>query len=201
MFEHPEHSTSWILRSDTLTPAESLQPRSIAVPTFTTTRTFLRRCVPRNPNRDAPALQSCHFLTHTSLSGEIRELVVYVNHCDTAESTPYYLPKVRGVAWLLVPDEGGLGYHVSLLYSHFPVVGGVVDATRLERTAHRLLGRAIKLAGGIESGYEKRVHHDLVIPREEFQDCYLTLRAKHATRLVEGWREKTDPKISSSRRS
>lgn len=118
-----------------------------------------------------------------------------LNHCDTAEDTPYYLPKVRGVAWLLFPEEGERGYRVSLLYSHFPIaIGSVVNSTRLERTAYHLLSRAIKLAGGIESGYEKRVHHDLVIPREEFQDRYLTLRAKHATRLVEGWREKTDPK-------
>ncbi|KAI5846183.1 hypothetical protein BZA05DRAFT_140960 [Tricharina praecox] len=205
MFEHPEHNTSWILRSDTLTPSESEQPRSITLPSFATTRTLLRRFVPRNPHRDAPALQSCHFLTHASLSGEIRELVVYLNHCDSAESTPYYLPKVRGVAWLLFPasssdddgddDDGGdeTQYCVSLLYSYFNA-NGEPNNVRLERTAHHLLSRAIKLAGGIEAGYEKRVHHDLVIPREEFQDRYLALRAKHATRLVGGWREKTDPR-------
>ena len=118
--------------------------------------------------------------------------MVYLNHCDTAESTPYYLPKVRGVAWLLFPE--GEGYSVSLLYNHFDDAAGDVDSTRLKRTAHHLLSRAIKLAGGIEAGYEKRVHHDLVIPREEFQDRYLSLRAKHATRLVGGWREKTDPR-------
>jgi tRNASer (uridine44-2'-O)-methyltransferase len=204
MFSHPEHNTSWILRSDTLydssatttisssTAEEEAAPLAISIPTFTITRTLLRRFVPRNPNRDAPALQTCHFLSFTGTSGEIRELVVYLNHGCSREETPYYLPKVRGVGWLLSPNGEWEGYTVSLLYSYF--TPGEVADERLSRTAHHLLTRAVKLAAGIESGYVKRVHHDLLVPREEFQDLYLQLRNRHAKRLVDGWREKTDPK-------
>jgi tRNASer (uridine44-2'-O)-methyltransferase len=198
MFSHPEHNTSWILRSDTLydssdsSTAVSVEetPLDISIPSFAITRTLLRRFIPRNPNRDAPALQTCHFLTFTGACGEIRELVIYLNHGRSREETPYYLPKVRGVGWLLSPS--GEGYSISLLYSYF-TTGEVADE-RLSRTAHHLLTRTIKLAAGIESGYVKRVHHDLLVPREEFQDLYLQLRNRHAKRLVDGWREKTDPK-------
>ncbi|KAF8250436.1 DUF1613-domain-containing protein, partial [Wilcoxina mikolae CBS 423.85] len=201
MFQHPEHNTSWILRSDTLSdsaePSSSspspITARNISTPGFATTRSLVRRFIPRNPARDAPAEQTCHFLTGTSLSGEIRELVVYLNHCDTAKTTPYYLPKVYGVGWLLTPcdDDDDGSYTLTLLYSLFPSYA--LDQ-RLHRTALHLLSRAQKLAAGIESGYIKRVHHDLLIRREAFQDRYLALRARHAARLVDGWREKTDPK-------
>ncbi|KAA8900012.1 hypothetical protein FN846DRAFT_165052 [Sphaerosporella brunnea] len=202
MFEHPEHNTSWILRSDTLFDSAcsergepAPEPRSISIPFYAATRTLLRRFIPRNPARDAPALQTCHFLTHTSLEGEIRELVVYLNHGDTAEATPYYLPKVKGVGWLLCPSTSAQeGYIVSLLYAYFPSQAPVRKGDRLQRTAQHLLERPLKLAKGIEEGYIKRVHHDLIIPREAFQDLYLTLRTRHAARLCSGWREKTDPK-------
>jgi tRNASer (uridine44-2'-O)-methyltransferase len=204
MSQHPEHNTSWILRSDTLydstdpssVPGDS-DIRKIQTPGYAITRTLTRRFIPRNPQRDAYAEQTIHFLTGTDLSGDIRELVVYLNHCDTAEGTPYYLPKVRGVAWLLTPLEVGEGegegerkYKITLLYSLFTSP----PDERLKRTALHLLARATKLAAGIESGYIKRVHHDLVVKREGFQDRYLALKAKHAARLVEGWRERTDPK-------
>ena len=125
MFSHPEHNTSWILRSDTLSDSllpsppsaePTTAPRAISLPFFATTRTLVRRFIPRNPQRDEPAEQTCHFLTSTALDGEIRELVVYVNHCDSAAGTPYYLPKVAGVGWLLAPAVTGGGYAASLLY-------------------------------------------------------------------------------------
>ena len=221
MVQHPEHSTSWILRSDTLSdtlhpllhpssassassassPEDCDAARTISVPGYTVTRTLVRRFVPRNPARDAPAVQTCLFLSHTAaLAGDgdagICELVAFVAHSDDAASTPYYLPSVRGVGWLLFPSGGG--YALSLLYALFPGTAPAdtdpVGGRRLERTAGHLLARAQKLAAGLESGYVQRVHHDLLVPRETFQDLYLALRGRHAGRLLSGWREKTDPR-------
>ena len=222
MVQHPEHNTSWILRSDTL--SDTLHPpshssssfsssspspsppssqdydtaRTISVPGYTVTRTLVRRFVPRNPARDAPAVQTCLFLSHTAAltadgDAGICELVAFVAHSDDAASTPYYLPSVRGVGWLLFPS--GKGYALSLLYAFFPATEtDAVNGQRLQRTAGHLLARAQKLAAGLESGYVQRVHHDLVVPRETFQDLYLALRGRHAGRLLAGWREKTDPR-------
>jgi tRNASer (uridine44-2'-O)-methyltransferase len=194
-FSHPEHNTTWILRSDTLydsstsTTPPLIPPLDIALPGFTTTRTLLRRFVPRNPQRDNESIQTCHFLSSTSLHDDaIRELVLLLTH-SPAGGVPYYLPQVRGVAWLLhhpTPESPA----VSLLYNFFPLT---TLTPRLSRTAEHLLTRVLKLSKGTEEGYEKRVHHDVLVKRETFQDLYLSLRLRHAKRLVEGWREKTDP--------
>lgn len=42
------------------------------------------------------------------------------------------------------------------------------------------------------TGYKKRVIHDCIIPREEYQDLYLVMRERHRA-LVGTWKESTDP--------
>ncbi len=41
--------------------------------------------------------------------------------------------------------------------------------------------------------YQKRVHHDTVVPRALYQDLYLELKTKYASTLIAGWAEVTDP--------
>lgn len=194
MFEHPEHSSSWILRSDTLydsltSPADSdILPITVSLPHFTTVRALVRRFVSRNPARDPPATQTCLFLSSTSLDCELKELVLLIPHPG---DIPYYLPQTAGIGFLLSPTSGEHPFSLSLLYALLPTVP---LTSRLERTALHLVIRAAKLSSGHEAGYQQRVFHDLLVPRETFQDAYLRLRATHASRLVDGWREKTDPK-------
>jgi tRNASer (uridine44-2'-O)-methyltransferase len=211
MYHHPEHNTTWILRSDTLYDSASASgasilsdssslPVTISISNFNTTRSLVRRFVPRNSQRDKPATQSCIFLSSTDVNNAgaaPSELVVYIVHCDSAAQTPYYLPKVRGVGWLLsvLPKSDCLKtttYTITLLYNFFAPPNDKIN-TRLERTALHLSTRAKKLASGIQEGYIKRVHHDQLVPRETFQDLYMELRHRHAPRLVAGWVEKTDP--------
>jgi tRNASer (uridine44-2'-O)-methyltransferase len=40
--------------------------------------------------------------------------------------------------------------------------------------------------------YAKRVHHDTIVPKEEYQDLYQQLKQKYAW-IVEQWKENTDP--------
>ena len=42
------------------------------------------------------------------------------------------------------------------------------------------------------TSYKKRVMHDCIIPREEYQDLYLLMRERHK-HLVGSWSESTDP--------
>ena len=42
------------------------------------------------------------------------------------------------------------------------------------------------------TSYKKRVNHDRIIPREEYQDLYLLMRERHK-HLVANWHESTDP--------
>jgi tRNASer (uridine44-2'-O)-methyltransferase len=194
MFEHPEHSSSWILRSDTLydsltsAATSEILPVTVSVPRFTVVRSLVRRFIPRNPARDPPALQTCVFLSSTSIDCELKELVLLIPH---EGDLPYYLPQTAGIGFLLTPTAGNHPFSLSLLYT---LLSGTSLTSRLERTALNLLVRATKLSSGHEAGYKQRVFHDLIVSRETFQDAYLRLRATHASRLVDGWREKTDPR-------
>ena len=40
--------------------------------------------------------------------------------------------------------------------------------------------------------YKKRVHHDMLVKREDYQDLYLVMRERHKG-LVDTWQEVTDP--------
>ena len=46
---------------------------------------------------------------------------------------------------------------------------------------------------GRANGYEKRVHHDQVVPKALFQDTYMRLRPKYEHWMTQ-WSEKTDPR-------
>ncbi|KAI9887460.1 MAG: tRNA(Ser) Um(44) 2'-O-methyltransferase [Watsoniomyces obsoletus] len=43
------------------------------------------------------------------------------------------------------------------------------------------------------NGYTKRVHHDIIIPQSRYQNTYTRLKANHAKRFIENWKEVTDP--------
>ena len=46
---------------------------------------------------------------------------------------------------------------------------------------------------GRANGYKKRVHHDQLVPKGQFQDKYILLKERHE-HWMEEWSEKTDPK-------
>lgn len=64
--------------------------------------------------------------------------------------------------------------------------------SRLYRTCLALLDAVHRYGWGALTHYRKRVHHDCLIPREEYQDLYLVLRERYK-HLVDTWKEATDP--------
>ena len=46
---------------------------------------------------------------------------------------------------------------------------------------------------GTEEGYQKRVHHDVLVNKSAYQDLYISLKNKYAEQLIEDWAENTDP--------
>ncbi|EGW35026.1 uncharacterized protein SPAPADRAFT_69374 [Spathaspora passalidarum NRRL Y-27907] len=153
---------------------------------------LVRRIIPRNPFKDHIINQTCLVLT-----GEDAVLVVYIPHIATKEEIPFYLPPVYGI---------GILYHkgqVSIHYLPFDEPGSTTEhdllksmpaAERPIRIAYRLLETSSKHSGGVKSGYEKRVNHDLVVPKIEFQNRYISLKKKYSSKLVNEWCESTDPK-------
>lgn len=194
-----------------------VRPLAVEIRGMTLERTLVRRLIPRNERRDKPLEQTCAFFTTTkpaqdghdisstalasgsgsgSESGSRFEspspstLVIYMPHSTSADSLPFYHPKVQGIAHLHQWDEAGKGT-ISIHFLPYP--DHPLSDARLQRTAYHLLEIIDKHGHGAAEGYVKRVNHDLVIPQDRFQNRYALLKSKYARQLVDSWAEKTDP--------
>ncbi|OAG04912.1 DUF1613-domain-containing protein [Paraphaeosphaeria sporulosa] len=182
------------------------QPRLIlgGVPGYKLEWTVVRKLIPRNPKLDEALQQTCHLYTSTeqvilpakdgsnSKFDAERYLVVYIPHVANVDSIPFYHPKVRGVAILYTflnqPPPGVAPGTLSLYYDLFserPL------ENRMSRTALKMLEIIHKHARGRVKGYQKRVHHDVIIPQKTFQDTYAYLKGEYARELIDNWVEQT----------
>ncbi|KAK1252550.1 hypothetical protein MKX08_003737 [Trichoderma sp. CBMAI-0020] len=175
-------------------------PIAVAIRGMALVRTLVRRLIPRNERRDKPLEQTCAFYTTAKVPGQDGSqptvpaahstLVLYMPHAPSADSLPFYHPKVRGIAHLHQWD----GQSQGTISVHFlPYPGHPLTDSKLQRTAYHLLEVLDKHGHGAVKGYVKRVNHDLVIPQDRFQNRYALLKSKYARQMVDSWAEKTDP--------
>ncbi|KAF2172350.1 hypothetical protein M409DRAFT_63066 [Zasmidium cellare ATCC 36951] len=171
---------------------EELRPLPARWPGFQLERTIVRQLVPRNPQLDKPLVQTCHFFKGQDDQGEEHSLVLYIPHVAQPEDIPFYHPAVSQLAflhsWHPTPTPTGT---LTLLYHPFPTHPTLTP--KLHRTALKLLQTLHKHGQGQLLGYEKRVHHDVLIPQKSYQDTYSRLKSKYGKRLSEQWVEVTDP--------
>jgi tRNASer (uridine44-2'-O)-methyltransferase len=100
---------------------------------------------------------------------------------------PYYHPTVTHLAFRFIPSEDRLRIEV------VPLPGTPLDlGARLYRTCLALLETLHRYGWGARTQYRKRVLHDCIIAREEYQDLYLVMRERHKY-LIGQWHEVTDP--------
>jgi tRNASer (uridine44-2'-O)-methyltransferase len=180
---------------------------------FELRRHMVRRLIPRNTLRDKPLDQTCLIYENTPpIHGEDagheawpaeRSLVVYLPHLTSPADVPFYHPAVRGIAFLhewLAAESCGF---ISVSYLYFDHHGSdaeeknpqddPVAATRLMRTALHLLEVVYKHGTGRLAGYQKRVHHDQLVPQARLQTTYARLKTQYARALIESWVETTNP--------
>ncbi|KAL4721933.1 tRNA(Ser) Um(44) 2'-O-methyltransferase [Fusarium chlamydosporum] len=216
LVENPNLNSKWLFRADVLhddnvqrpVPAGAgiiearYHPRDFTG--FIRQRTIVRRLIPRNTLRDAPLDQTCSFYrsSHNMEQPDsakevdlIRSLVVYMPHASSATELPFYHPKVKGISQLHEWDEETKTGTISIHFLLFDAEADAeeVDQVKLGRIAYHLLQTIHKHGHGTASGYVKRVNHDVVVPRERFQDRYSELKNKYARPLVRSWLETTDP--------
>lgn len=158
---------------------------------FRPTLELVRRMIPRNPSKDYIINQTCLMLEKND--DPTTTLVLYTPHVSKVEDIPFYLPPVKSIGILY--SKGKLSIHYLPFSEDSKQRLLKMEPTeRPIRIAYRLLHTARKHSTGVMNGYTKRVNHDRVISKEVFQDRYITLKQKYAKFLVEGWREKTDPR-------
>lgn len=164
---------------------------------FTVRNEIIRRIIPRNPFKDHLINQTCLVFTNQPESSSESTLVVYIPHIESPDEIPFYLPPVYAVGILY--HESSLSIHYTPFnYENNVEAGSLLRALdpsdRTIRIALRLLQTSSKHALGAKVGYEKRVNHDLVVPKIEFQNRYISLKKKYSSHLVNLWCESTDPK-------
>jgi len=108
---------------------------------------------------------------------------------------PYYHPTVTHLAFRSIPptttssSEGAAALRIEVI----PLPGTSLDpGARLYRTCLSLLETLHRYGWGALTQYKKRVLHDVLVPRETYQDLYLVMRERHK-HIVNDWREVTDP--------
>ncbi|KAM0307364.1 hypothetical protein HYE67_000974 [Fusarium culmorum] len=216
LVENPNLNSKWLFRADVIhdesshspVPADVKitedSPRTRDFEGFSRQRTIVRRLIPRNTLRDDPLDQTCAFyhsrpgaeeLDSGGKTGLMRSLVLYMPHASSAGKLPFYHPKVKGICqlheWNQSTETGTVSVHFLLFDGEED--GEEVDQVKLGRIAYHLLQTIHKHGHGTAAGYIKRVNHDVVVPRERFQDKYSELKNKYARSLVQSWLETTDP--------
>ncbi|KAK3996967.1 hypothetical protein QBC44DRAFT_125711 [Cladorrhinum sp. PSN332] len=196
LIRNPNINSSWLFRADILHdgPEAPTDPFS-AIPAFVgfdLRQCIVRRLIPRNTMRDRPMEQTCLIHRSTPQDEENqRTLLIYLPHVASPDEMPYYHPKVRGVAFLHDWSASKSSGTISLSYLYFDQADRSVE--KLTRTALNLLQVVHKHGQGRAKGYQKRVHHDVLIPQARLQDTYTRLKQKHARSLITSWAEVTDP--------
>ncbi|KAI9737882.1 MAG: tRNA(Ser) Um(44) 2'-O-methyltransferase [Cirrosporium novae-zelandiae] len=179
--------------------------------------TIVRRFIPRNPNLDSSLIQTCHFYssfqqesptaTATSEDSPHHSAVIYIPHANTPSSIPWYHPVVQQLLfhYSYFPPSPNQPQQVqqnqqqttpntlTLYYLLFPPPSPQELTPRLVKTASNLLTTIAKHSHNQQSGYQKRVIHDTIIPQKRLQDTYTRLKLTHAKRLSSSWVESTDP--------
>lgn len=164
-------------------------------------RTMVRQLVPRNAHLDRPLIQTCHTFSsqgrrrlqelvgNLDLIGEEPEcdtFVVYLPHADSEDDVPWYHPPLRAIGFLYRPNSHhveveGIQKIVATLSIHYCAFGSEdklpLLGARTTRSLANLLSTIHKHSKQQES-YEKRVHHDRIIPQKRFQDTYARLKQK-----------------------
>ena len=111
---------------------------------------------------------------------------------------PYYHPTVTHLAFRFIPatitsPSIEAEAEAALRIEVIPLPGTSLDpGARLYRTCLSLLETLHRYGWGTLTQYKKRVLHDVLVPREIYQDLYLVMRERHK-HLINEWREVTDP--------
>lgn len=200
LIHHPEYNSTLILRSETISDSDTTIPTSaLCLEGYYPVRNVHRKLLPRRPGRDSELEQHCTlYAFETGEFAGLPSMLVLTPLVPEGESLPYYHPMVSHLAFRFLPSSitttsDSASAQPALRIEVIPLPGTPTDPnSRLYRTALALLDTLHRYLWGALTHYQKRVQHDVLIPREVYQDVYLKMRERHKG-IVDTWRETTDP--------
>ncbi|KAI0032465.1 DUF1613-domain-containing protein [Vararia minispora EC-137] len=193
LIHHPEYNSTLILRSETFADFDAPEDlRQLNIPRiegYSASRNICRHLLPRRPGRDEGLDQHCTLYVPTdTLIGAVHPaLLILTPIMPSHGKLPYYHPTVSHLAFRYLLSEARLRIEV------IPLPGTPLGlGSRLYRTCLALLETLHRYGWGARTHYRKRVLHDRLIAREEYQDLYLVMRERYKY-LIGQWNEVTDP--------
>ncbi|TFK89610.1 DUF1613-domain-containing protein [Polyporus arcularius HHB13444] len=189
LIHHPEYNSTLILRSETVSDSSSEFPPPIPhLDGLRPVRNIHRKLLPRRPGRDVGLEQHCTLYAPDVGDDDCPTTLVLTPIVEPGASLPYYHPTVYHLAFRYIPAETPV-----LRIEIVPLPGTPTDLnSRIYRTCLALLDTLHRYGWGALTNYKKRVQHDCIISREEYQDLYLVMRERHK-HLINEWQEVTDP--------
>lgn len=195
---YPERTSTIILRAEILEEAGTSQTVistlfSSMSSSWEAKKLVKRRLLPRNPRIDQSMLQNCFFFSPKNGDEPAHEehaLIIYEPQDKLC--IPFYHPQVSALAFHYTPEF----FEISIvpLPEHIDVNGRFNIPNRVDRTLLFLMSTIVKHSMGYMSNYEKRVQHDLVVPKSAWQDLYTHMKGLYASEYLARWVECTDPK-------
>jgi tRNASer (uridine44-2'-O)-methyltransferase len=215
LINHPEYNSTLILRSETVRDSSIAEEVPVGVPEivgFRSVRNIRRKLLARRPGRDPPIEQNCTLYIRCSKDSHCGDderagrgeedaerisCVILSPILKPGEAMPFYHPTVTHLAFrYIASDASGDNARLRIEVVPLPSTPSAPPPTdpnsRLYRTCLALLETVHRYGYGALTNYQKRVHHDCIVPREEYQDLYLVMRERHK-HLVSEWKETTDP--------
>lgn len=193
LVRHPEQSSSTILRADILADEDDSTTSTPQMDGYRCVRRVRRQILPNRPQFDWAMEQECLFYDSDD-DGSLdtrngtESLVVLLPDCDQLERDrgerrlPYYHPQVYALAFRYLSGHSGTSSTLRIdlvpLPSQ-PMTAPLPPNDRLFRTAQMLAKYAAKICNGQAAGYQKRIHHDLLVGRTAVQDTYQRLKDKY----------------------
>ena len=198
LIHHPEYNSTLILRSEVIEDSVDGFPDLVpALQDLQPVRNIHRKLLPRRPTRDSGLEQHCTLYVPSSTSHltdaeSLHPTVLVLTPLPSDGVLPYYHPTVTHLAFRFVPPTT-CSNSAALRIEVIPLPGTSLDpGARLYRTCLSLLETLHRYGWGALTQYKKRVMHDVLVPRETYQDLYLIMRERHK-HLINDWREVTDP--------
>ena len=198
LIHHPEYNSTLILRSEVIEDSVDGFPDLVpALQDLQPVRNIHRKLLPRRPTRDSGLEQHCTLYVPSSTSHltdaeSLHPTVLVLTPLPSDGVLPYYHPTVTHLAFRFVPPTTSSN-SAALRIEVIPLPGTSLDpGARLYRTCLSLLETLHRYGWGALTQYKKRVMHDVLVPRETYQDLYLIMRERHK-HLINDWREVTDP--------
>ncbi|GES80161.1 probable tRNA (uracil-O(2)-)-methyltransferase [Rhizophagus clarus] len=159
-------------------------------------RSIKRKLIPKRKNKDEELEELVeYYMDEYSNENRVIYTPIISNSKEhSQENIPFYYPKVFSFSYVYreYNNDSDMDCQSQISIEIIPLQT-VQFTDKMKYAFRQLFKKLYKWCQNTSMGYEKRVHHDLLIPKELYKETYQRLKNKYATDLVRNWTEKTDP--------